>query len=246
MSVKENVSAEEWRVRVELAACFRLIDFYEMSDLTGTHASARVPGEPDHFLINPAGWFFDEVTASSLIKVHLDGTIIGDSSINPAGYTIHSAVYGGREDAQCVVHTHTRAGVGVSAMTCGLLPISQHAMQFFERTSYHDYEGVATNLDERQRLQRDLGGNMVMILRNHGLLSLGGTVSEAFQLILRLETCCRMQVDAMAGGGDLNFISEDVCRSTVELMDKRGNSIGDRSWPGYLRRLDKMDASYKE
>lgn len=252
MSLKDQVSAGEWQTRLELAACFRLLDFYGMSDLTGTHSSARVPGDPEHFLINAHGEFFDEVTASSLIKVHLDGKIVGERTnegedqINPAGYTIHSAVLSGRDDLNCVIHTHTRAGVAVSSMKCGLLPISQHSMQFFERTSYHRYEGTAVNLDERQRLQRDLGKeNRVMILTNHGLLAAGNNVSAAFQMHFRLETCCRIQVDAMAGG-DLHMIDEEVCRSTAKFMKDRGNYIADRSWPGHLRRLDRQNSSYKD
>jgi ribulose-5-phosphate 4-epimerase/fuculose-1-phosphate aldolase len=252
MLIKDQVSSEEWQTRVELSACFRLLDFYEMSDLTGTHSSARVPGEPEHFLMNAHGEFFGEITASSLIKVHLDGTIIdgrtnvGGDQINPAGYTIHSAILSGREDVNCVIHTHTRAGVAVSSMKCGLLPISQHSMQFFERTSYHHYEGTAVNLDERQRLQRDLGEeNEVMILTNHGLLAAGNNISAAFQLHFRLETCCRIQVDAMAGG-DLHMIDDDVCRSTSKFMKDRGNYIADRSWPGHLRRLDRLDPSYRD
>jgi ribulose-5-phosphate 4-epimerase/fuculose-1-phosphate aldolase len=244
MSEKDRVSAEEWQARVDLAACFRLIDFYDMSDLTGTHASARVPDEPDHFLINRSGEFFDEVTASSLVKVHMDGGMAEGDDINPAGYTIHSAVLSGREDVNCVVHTHTRAGVAVSAMKCGVLPISQHSMQYFERTSFHDYEGVAIRLDEREALQRDLGNNPVMILRNHGLLTVGAEISEAFQAIIRLETTCRIQVDAIAGG-ELTHIDEEICRSTSQMMKQRGNYVGARSWPGHLRRLDRLDSSYK-
>jgi len=244
MSLKDNVSPEEWQARVDLAACFRLIDFYDMSDLTGTHASARVPGEPDYFLLNRSGEFFDEVTASSLVKVHMDGATEAGDEVNPAGYTIHSAVLSGREDVNCVVHTHTRAGVAVSAMKCGVLPISQHSMQYFERTSFHDYEGVAIRLDEREALQRDLGDNPVMILRNHGLLTVGAEISEAFQAIIRLETTCRIQVDAMAGG-ELTYIDEEVCRSTSQMMKQRGNYVGARSWPGHLRRLDRIDPSYK-
>lgn len=244
MSEKDRVSAEEWQARVDLAACFRLIDFYDMSDLTGTHASARVPDEPDSFLINRSGEFFDEITASSLVKVHMNGTTADGDDINPAGYTIHSAVLSGREDVNCVVHTHTRAGVAVSAMKCGVLPISQHSMQYFERTAFHDYEGVAINLDERAALQKDLGMHPVMILRNHGLLTTGAEISEAFQAIVRLETTCRIQVDAMAGG-ELTMIDEEVCRSTSQMMKQRGNYVGARSWPGHLRRLDRLDPTYK-
>ncbi len=248
MAIRDDVSEQEWQTRVDLAACYRLVDHYGMSDLVGTHISARVPGEESAFLINPYGWFFDEITASSLVKVDLDGKILSEveSPINQAGFVIHSAVLGARPDVACVLHTHTRAGMAVSAMECGLLSITQHSMKFHNRLSYHEYEGVATNLDERERLVRDLGDNHAMILRNHGLLTAGRSVSEAFFLMFRLEKCCQAQVDAMAGGTKLHMISPEVSESTSRMMEDRGTRTSDLAWPGQIRRLDKLDPSYKQ
>jgi ribulose-5-phosphate 4-epimerase/fuculose-1-phosphate aldolase len=246
--MRDKVSPEEWETRVDLAACYRLVDFYDMSDLTGTHISARVPGEENSFLLNPYGLFFDEITASSLIKVDLDGNLLSESQypVNAAAYTIHSAVIGGRPDVQCALHTHTRAGMAVSAMECGLLPLTQHSMAFYNCVSYHDYEGVATNLDERERLVRDLGeANMAMILRNHGLLTCGRKIPEAFHLIFRLEKSCQAQLDAMNAGAALNPIPPAVCEHTNKQMTSRGTALGDHNWPGHLRRLDRLDPSYK-
>ena len=248
MAVRDTVTPEEWQTRVDLAACYRLVDFYGMSDMTGTHISARVPGEPDAFLLNPYGMFFNEITASSLIKVNFDGeqlTKDTEYSVIPAGFTIHSAVLEAREDVFCAIHTHTRAGMGVSTMECGLLPLTQHSMRFYECISYHDYEGVATNLDERERLQRDLGENDAMILRNHGLLTCSRTIPDAFNLIFRLEKSCQAQVDAMNTGAELQFVPEAVAKHSRDGMVARGTRLGDMGWPGHLRRLDRMDQSYK-
>ncbi len=248
MAVRDNVTPEEWKTRVDLAACYRLVDFYDMSDMTGTHIAARVPGEPDAFLLNPHGMFFNEMTASSLIKVNFDGeqlTKNTDYAVNPAGFTIHSAVLAGREDVFCSLHTHTRAGIGVSAMECGLLPMTQHSMRFYECTSYHDYEGVATTLDERERLQRDWGENDALILRNHGLLTCGRTIPEAFHMMFRLEKSCQAQVDAMSTGAELQLVPTEVAEHTRNQMTSRGGGFGAMGWPGHLRRLDRMDPSYK-
>ena len=184
MSIQNDVSEAEWQVRVELAACFRLLDIYGMSDHTSSHAAVRVPGEPEYFLVNPFGWLFDEITASSLVKVDLDGRIQDGGKINGSGYTVHGAVLAARDDVNCSIHTHTRANVAVASMADGLLPLSQHSLQFFERTSYHDYD---RHTDEMKRLQQDLGQNWAMMLRNHGVLVAGRTVSEAFQFTQRLE-----------------------------------------------------------
>ena len=249
MAVRDTVSPEEWQTRVDLAACYRLIEFYGMSDLTGTHIAARVPGEPDAFLLNPHGMFFEEITASSLIKVNFDGDVLTEDpeyGVNTAGFTIHSAVLGGREDVFCSLHTHTRAGIGVSMMECGLLPLTQHSMRFYNSISYHDYEGPATNLDECQRLQRDLGDtNMAMILKNHGLLTCGRNIPEAFWLIFRLEKSCQAQVDAMSTGAELIHVPESVSEHALAQVKERGTSFGDMGWPGHLRRLDRLDPSYK-
>ncbi len=256
-SVKDKVSAEEWQTRVELAACYRLVDLYGMSDLTGTHISARVSredydedggGEGDAFLLNPYGTFFDEMTASCLIKVDIDGNVLStsDSKVNQAGYVIHSAVHAAREDVQCVLHTHTRAGVGVSAQADGLLALSQHSMQFHDRVAYHEYEGVAVNLDERERLVEDLGDRKAMILKNHGLLTAGISIADAFWLMFRLEKSCQIQVDAMAGGADLNVLSSNVAGSTSQFMEDRGTFLPDLAWPGLLRKLDRENPGFRE
>ena len=248
MALRDEVSPEEWNTRVDLAACYRLIDHYGMSDMTGTHIAARVPGEPDAFLLNPFGMFFNEMTASCLIKVNFDGEQLTKSTeyaVNPAGFTIHSAVLAGRDDAFCSLHTHTRAGIGVSAMECGLLPMTQHSMRFYERVSYHDYEGVATNLDERERLQRDLGDNDALILRNHGLLTCGRTIPEAFHLMFRLEKSCQAQVDAMSTGAELQLVPKEVAEYTRDQMTSRAGGYGAAAWPGHLRRLDRIDPGYK-
>ncbi|MBO6782930.1 MAG: class II aldolase/adducin family protein [Alphaproteobacteria bacterium] len=247
-SVENQVSPEEWEMRVNLAACYRLVDLYDMSDMTRTHISARVPGE-DTFLLNPYGLMFNEITASSLIKVDQDGNELdnnGPYKINPAGFTIHSAVHGASHEYACVLHTHSEAGMAVSAMKCGLLPISQHAMRFYNRLSYHDYEGIALDLDERERLIADLGDNQSMILRNHGFLTAGRTCAEAFSLVFYLEKCARSQIQAMAAGGPdaLVYPSPEVCEHTAKQFET-STSVAERDWPGHLRRLDALDPSYR-
>lgn len=248
-SIKDKVSPEEWETRVNLAACYRLVEKYGMGDFLGTHISARVPGEPDAFLLNPYGLFFDEITASSLIKVNFDGEILtkdAEYPVNAAGFTIHSAVLGGRPDAFCALHTHTRAGMAVSALKCGLLPITQHSARFINNISYHDYEGVATNLDERERLVRDLGEtNMAMILRNHGLLTCGRNIAEAFWLIHKLEKSCQAQIDALSARSKVTEIASAVQDHTEDHFRKGGTTIADRNWPGHLRELDRVDPSYR-
>ncbi|MBU0724254.1 MAG: class II aldolase/adducin family protein [Alphaproteobacteria bacterium] len=245
--VRDLVSAEEWQTRVDLAACYRLVGFYGMTDLTATHISARVPGVEGQFLINPHGMFFDEITASSLVKVDHDGNILLPSPypVNRAGYVIHSAIHEARPDVDCVLHTHTRAGMAVSAMECGLLSISQHSMRFYNRLGYHDYEGLAQDEDEKKRLVRDLGQHRALMLRNHGLLTAGRTIPEAFSLIHYLEKCCQSQIDALASGQTLTYPSGQVCEHTARQYEAFG-ILGSRDWPGHLRRLDKLDPSYKE
>ncbi|MFT5180196.1 MAG: ribulose-5-phosphate 4-epimerase/fuculose-1-phosphate aldolase [Alphaproteobacteria bacterium] len=245
-SLRTSVSAAEWETRVNLAACYRLVDLYDMSDMTRTHISAKVPGE-EAFLLNPFGLMFNEITASSLIKVDIDGNPLSESlyKINPAGYTIHSAVHSGREDAKCVLHTHSIAGMAISALECGLLSISQHAMRFHNRLAYHDYEGLAFDLTERDRLLRDLGAHSVMILRNHGLLAAGRTIDEAFSLIYYLEKCARSQLQAMASGAKLVIPSDEVCEHAAKQFEKNVN-LAIRDWPGHLRRLDAMDPGYRD
>ena len=246
-SVRAKVSPEEWQTRVDLAACYRLVDHYGMSDLTGTHISARVPGEDAAFLINPYGLIFEEITASSLIKVDIDGNILSETEypVNAAGYTIHSAVHAVRHDVNCALHTHTRAGMAVSSLKCGLLPMSQHAARFIDNIGYHDYEGVATNLDERERLQQDLQDNCALILRNHGLMTCGNTVAHAFRLIQKLEKACQAQIDGMAARTKVTEIAPTVQESTKKHFAKKETLSAQRDWPGLLRQLDRIDPSYK-
>jgi ribulose-5-phosphate 4-epimerase/fuculose-1-phosphate aldolase len=254
-SMRDQVSAEEWDLRVTLAACYRIMARYGMTDMIYNHITVRVPGPDHHFLINPYGLTYEEVTASSLYKIDLDGNIITQPDtpygLNYAGFVIHSAVHGAREDAQCVIHTHTRAGVAVSAMKSGLLPISQHALRFFERIGYHDYEGPALNQDERGRLVANIGDNDVMLLRNHGTLAVGRSVPEAFNIAYFLECACRIQVDALAGGGALHVPGRVACEA-VELstrpdpQNKHGVMDGMREWPALLRQIDRIDPSYAD
>lgn len=249
-SVENEVSAEEWQTRVDLAACYRLADLYGMTDMTRTHISAKVPGE-ETFLLNPYGLMFNEVTASSLIKIDLDGNELsnpGPYRINKAGFVIHSAVHAARPELHCVMHTHSDAGMAVSAMKCGLLPISQHAMRFYKRIGYHDYEGVAFNLEERARLVADLGpADKAMILRNHGLLACGEIIPEAFNIMFYLEKCCRSQIQALAAGGvdALHIPPETVCEHTARQFEEQMQYLRTRDWPGHLRRLDALDPSYR-
>lgn len=244
-SLKNKVSAEEWQVRVDLAACYRLVGHFGWDDGTATHISARVPGE-DAFLLNPHGLFFDEITASSLVKMDFDNNVLLETGYpaNPAGFTIHSAVLSAREDVNSVLHTHTRAGMAVSAMKCGLLPITQTALRFHNRISYHDYEGIADDWEERQRLIRDLGPtNKAMMLHNHGLLVAGAHVPEAFHLIAYLEKSCQSQLDAMNAGTELIMPSGQVAEHTAQQFDNF-SPMGERDWPGHLRRLDRVLPGY--
>src|SRR5215475_6773746 len=220
-SLSETVSAEEWQTRVDLAACYRLVALYGMTDLVYNHITARVPAT-NHVLINPYGMLYEEITASSLIKIDLDGNTVlqpdHDYSVNAAGYVIHSAVHSARHDAECVIHTHTRAGTAVSALADGLLPLSQTAMRFAGHLAYHDYEGPAFNRGERERLVADLGDKNAMILRNHGLLVCAPSVPQAFNLIYWLEQACRIQVDILACNRPLHLPPTQVCESTSQAL----------------------------
>ena len=239
----------ERAVRVELAACYRLVAHFRMSDLIYTHITARVPGEPGHFLINPYGLRWEEITASSLVKIDIDGNKVesGPARVNPAGFTIHSAVHRGRHDAAWVLHTHTRAGMAVAALKCGLLPISQLAMQWYGRVGYHDYEGIALDLDERQRLIDDLGPHSALILRNHGLLTLGRSAAEAFSTMYYLNLACEVQVAAMGCGTELATPPEGVCAKVARQYDQMSFEDDDLAleWQAHLRLLDRLDPSYK-
>jgi ribulose-5-phosphate 4-epimerase/fuculose-1-phosphate aldolase len=249
-SVQARVSAQEWQARLDCAAVYRLLAHFGMSDLVYNHATVRVPGEGELFLINPFGWMYEEITASSLITIDLEGRIVfnphDDVGINHAGYVIHSAVHAARPDAGCVIHTHTRAGMAVSAMRCGLLPLTQTAMRCMPMT-YHDYEGPAVALDERARLQADLGEARFMILRNHGLLTVGPSAAEAFNAMYWLEMACRGQVDAMAARTELTMPPADVVAHATHLYDpKTRRPFGVLEWPAMLRLLDRRDASWRD
>jgi ribulose-5-phosphate 4-epimerase/fuculose-1-phosphate aldolase len=247
-SVRERVSAEEWETRVNLAACYRLAAHFRMTDLIYTHISARVPGPEHHFLINAFGLLWDEISASTLVKVTLDGDIVDDptdNGINRAGYVIHSAVHRARADIACVMHTHTAAGIAVSAQDAGLLPLSQHAMRFTDRLAYHDYEGLALELDEQARLVRDLGEHKAMILRNHGLLTCGASIAEAFDYMYYLERACQSQVAAMGGGAKLRMPPDEVAQKTSQQFANLPYKVQQIEWKAMLRMLDKSDASYK-
>lgn len=249
VSVRDRVSDEEWRVRVDLAGCYRLIAMHGWDDLVFTHISARVPGAEEHFLINAYGLLFEEMTASSLVKVDLDGEIVLETPhiINPAGFTIHSAVHAAREDAGCVLHTHTKAGVAVSAQAAGLLPLSQTSLFPLASLGYHDYEGVALNEDEKPRLVADLGGHNFMILRNHGLLTVGATIPDAFLFMYVLETACQTQLLAQSGGVDLVHVDDRILAGIQAQAEAVTKGLGGQlAWPGLLRKLDRLDPSYAD
>jgi ribulose-5-phosphate 4-epimerase/fuculose-1-phosphate aldolase len=242
----EPISDAEWQVRVDLAACYRLAAREGWDDLIYTHISARVPGPEHHFLINPFGMSFDEITASSLVKIDLDGVIVGDSpyGVNKAGFVIHSAVHEAR-GVGCVMHTHTESGMAVSMMKGGLLPVSQHAMMFHDRLAYHDYEGLALEADEKERLVADLGNHGSMILRNHGFLTTGASVAEAFVRMFYLEKAAAAQLRAQASGDEIVVPPAEVCEKTARQFEGDSMPCGSREWPAMLRRLDREDPSYK-
>lgn len=249
MDTKTRVSNAEWQTRVDLAACYRLMPLFGMSDLIYNHITARIPGENEHLLINPYGLMYEEITASSLITIDLAGNILlnpnRDCEINQAGYVIHSAVHAARKDVQCVIHTHSRAGMAVSALKCGLLPLTQTAMRF-GHLAYHDYESVAIDVAERDGLARDLGDSDAMILRNHGLLAVGADISQAFNTIYWLEMACRAQVDAMACNTELNLPSPAVVEKTALLYrPETRRPFGVLEWPAMLRYLDRRDPSFR-
>jgi len=249
VSVREQVSDEEWQVRVNLSACYRLIAMYGWDDMIFTHISARVPGPEDHFLINAYGLLFEEMTASNLVKVDFSGDVLMDTPhlINPAGFTIHSAIHAARNDAGCVLHTHTRSGVAVSAQADGLLPISQISLFPYASLAYHDYEGVALDEDEKPRLVADLGEKNFLILRNHGLLTVGASIPDAFLFMYALETACQTQLAAQSGGAALTEVNPAIVagiQAQVEIVTK--GMGGELAWPGLLRKLDRRDPSYRE
>ncbi len=252
-SMCARCSAAEWRSRVDLAACYRLVELYGMSDMVANHISARVPGEKGAFLINPYGMLYEEITASSLIKVDHEGGILStpdfgslNYGVNKAGYVIHSAVHAARPDVDCVIHIHTWATMAVSSLECGLLPITQTAMRFL-KISYHDYCGVVLNVDEQESLIRDLGQGEALILRNHGALITGRTIGEAFNWTHRLELACRSQLAAMACNAKLVPVPQQVLEETwSNYQPGTRRAYGVMEWPALLRKLDRIDPSYKD
>ena len=247
-SLKDQVSPEEWQLRVDLAACYRLVAAYGWSDLIFTHISARIPGPEHQFLINPYGMLFEEVTASSLIKIDQQGEKLSESPhpVNRAGFVIHSAVHAVREDAGCVLHTHTRAGVAVSAQACGVLPISQQSTFVLASLGYHTYEGVALHDAEKPRLQADLGQANHLMLRNHGLLVVGSSIAEAFLLMYNFESTCQIQLAAQAGG-PLTEVDPRIIDGVGHAMRTQTNGLGGAfAWPAMLRKLDRMGSDYRD
>ena len=246
VSLKGKVSAEEWQARVDLAALYRLVALYGWDDLIYTHIYARIPGPEHQFLINPYGMLFEEITASSLVKIDLEGNVLQETPyfINPAGFTIHSAVHAAREDAKFVMHLHSNDGVAVAAQAEGLLPLSQHALVVLPKLAYHDYEGIALNLDERERLVADIGDKTLMLLRNHGTLSVGETAANCWVGMFFLERACTMQVGAMSAGRDRVLIAPEASQEEVKSQS-RGNAIGGGlAWPACLRKLDRELPGY--
>jgi len=249
-SRKDKVSPEEWQVRVDLAAAYRLVAAFKWDDLVFTHISARVPGTDNEFLINPYGLMFEEITASSLIKIDTAGRKIDESpyEVNPAGFTIHSAIHAVRHDAQCVLHVHSLNGIAVSAQKQGVLPISQQSIFVLSSLGYHDYEGVALRDDEKPRLVADLGpDNQFLMLRNHGLLTLGRTIADAFLGMYLFETVCTIQVRALAGGSELTQVDPRIIAGARQQARQATNGVGAGAlaWPGLLRRLDRADPSFR-
>jgi ribulose-5-phosphate 4-epimerase/fuculose-1-phosphate aldolase len=243
-----EVSDAEWQTRVDLAAAYRLVALFGWDDLVFTHITARVPGADNEFLINPYGLMFEEITASSLVKIDTAGHKLDDSPfpVNPAGFTIHSAIHAARHDAQCVLHTHSINGIAVSAQQGGVLPLSQHSIFVLSSLAYHDYEGVALNDDEKPRLVRDLGDKQFLMLRNHGLLTVGATIADAVLQMYFFEAVCTIQVRAMAGGTPLISVDPRIIAGAQQQAKTvtHGMGPGALNWPGLLRRLDRLDPGY--
>ena len=250
-SMRDRVSPSEWQTRVDTAACYRLVAMYGMDDMGANHISMRVSGEDHNFLINPYGMMYDEITASSLIKIDIEGQVVGkteygdfDFGINRAGFVIHAAVHRARHDANCVIHTHTWPGMEISSLECGLLPLTQTAMRFAQ-ISYHDYNGVVLDVSEQERLVRDLGINNAMILRNHGLLTTGNSIGEAFNALHRLEKSCRAQLAAMACNTPMAQVPQAVLDATYQnYQPGTRRPYGLMEWPALLRQLDRQNPGY--
>jgi ribulose-5-phosphate 4-epimerase/fuculose-1-phosphate aldolase len=247
-SVQNRVSAEEWQARVDLACAYRLVAHHGWDDLIFTHLSARIPGPEEHFLINPMGLMFEEVTASNLIKVDLDGNILSPTSyfINPAGYTIHSCIHGARHDVGAVFHTHTVAGIAVSSQKQGLLPMTQTALGFYNQLAYHDYEGLALNPDEKPRLIADLGASKALILRNHGLLAAGASVAEAYLILFMLEKACQIQLAAQGNGADLVMQPQAMADLVGQQSQFAFGFAADMAWKAAMRKMERLDGSFRD
>ena len=244
---KINFSQEEWLNRVNLAACYHLADYFQMSDIIWNHITSKTSSEKETFLINPFGLRYDEITASNLVEVTPEGKVINsDSSINDTGYIIHGAIHRTRKDIVCVMHTHSRAGLAVSCFEDGLQPIIQDAAIFYNRVSYHDWEGMSTESEECERLSKSLGKNNVMILRNHGLLTCGTTIAEAFMLMYYLDRACKNQIDTMSTGMKLNVPSDNIMEFAAGQYDDPRFKLGKHEWPALLRLLDNNKSIYNQ
>jgi ribulose-5-phosphate 4-epimerase/fuculose-1-phosphate aldolase len=244
---RSDVSDAEWAVRVDLAAAYRLVARYGMDDLVQTHISARIPGKPGHYLINPFGWLFHEITASSLIEINTEGrtTDPAAGALNYAGFVIHSAVHDARPDVGCVMHTHSEAGIAVSALKDGVLPLSQWSMLFFNRVGYHGYEGVALELGERERIAADIGTHPALVMRNHGLLTAGRDIPHAFYLMYYLDRACRVQMQVLASGRTVEIPDPVTCEKAARQFEEDRVPMGQREWPALLRELDRIDPGFR-
>ncbi len=246
-SLQSRVGAAEWQARVNLAACYRICVHYGMTDLIYNHISLKIPGTDNHFLINSFGFLYEEVTASNLVKIDIDGNVLDEDplDINPTGFTIHSALHRARPDAVSIFHTHTKAGAAVSAQKHGLLPISQHAMRFHNRVGYHSFDGLALDEKEQSRLAASLGQKNALILSNHGLLTCGKSVRDAFELMYYLEMACRIQIDALSAGSELIFPPDHVRERTAQQFENFDPFVADRDWHALLRKLDRGKENFR-
>ena len=243
-----HISEAEWQTRLDLAACYRLVDLFGWSDLVNTRITARVSGEHDHFLINPYGLLFDEITASSLVKIDAEGNKVeaSESEINSGGFAMPSTIHTARPEVACVLHTHSIAGCAISMQKDGLLPLNQHALQVIGDVAYHAYEGTARNPEERARLLADLGGRHILVLRNHGLLIVGTSIAAAFVATYRMERACAMQLAFQQSGAAFHPIADDVVSAAYNRSPGGYDRPGKFEWPALLRKLDRIDPSYKQ
>ena len=247
-SVRERVGEEEWQARVELAAAYRLVAQHGWTNLVNNHISLRVPGKEDAFLINPHGLLYEQITASSLVRIDVEGNILDETpyKVNRAGFVIHSAIHMARKDLHCVLHTHTVPGQAVSALDCGLLPLNQASMRFYNRIGYHDFEGIATDVDERERIVADLGPHKCLIMRNHGLLTSGADCGEAFHLMYHLVRSCETQLLVLGSGQPYSMPPAEICEKTAGQYWSPGRRLGELDWPALMKRLDATDPSYRD